>query len=534
MPFYYSTVNAALGDHAGNWFIGGQVHDPQTVFIFPPTVVKLSQNGERLWVYPQYGFEWEMGVTNKISLSSDGNILAAGWCMMGCDFGPSGIFLHKVDNTSGEAIWENIFFDWDWAGEVYDIMETENGDIVVLCHQRFYKASALGDSLLTADFDLGTSNHFTSGWAGENYLLLGHQSGILKTDFEGNIISDYYFDGSVRKIKGLNHEYAIVVGKKVIRTDSEMNILESYDFSGFIEDDFQVTAKADRFIITGNHYILQIDFTPALVADHEFETPGNFEIADITAHDDVIFTAGKTSGAMQNNAMTCRTYTLEGNTIDYFLDIALNNLRVDNIEAIELPYQQDLYDIYWDAWVTIQNAGSDTLYRCDITSWMVTQRICDHWVYHFPVEGLYLLPGDSAEVFLGQMKDYTFYLPGADSLTYPLKIFSMQPNDKIDRNPANDMAEITFTVDLSVVINEINETKIRVYPNPASDFIIIENPENKTLAWEIFSLQNKSIINGKVGNDNARIDISNLKPGLYMVKVNFSNVPGYIEKLIVW
>ena len=532
MPVFFSWINTAQHDENGNWFVGGQLHDPLT-YQFIPTVIKLSPEGEELWTYPQYGFEWGIGVVDKIRQSSDGSILAAGGCMLGCDYGPTGIFLHKVNNSTGQTIWRKIFSCDDWAGEVYEIMEVDNGDIILLSRERFYKASSSGDSLLTAEFDLNYSNHFTAGLAENDHLLLAHQSGIIKSDFDGNIISEHIFEGPVRTMISSNNEYLFVTDNKVIRTDLEINTLNSFDFSELVGDTFQVTVGNDKFIITGNNHILQIDFTPSLMADNDFETPGNFEIVDITEKNDLLFTAGKTSGAIGNISMTAKTYTLEGNAIEYFSDAGLSNLRVENIEAVESTYQQDLYDIYWDAWVTIHNFGSDTLNRCDFTSRMVAMSTCGHWVYLIPQEELNLLPGELAEVSLGQMKDFSFYLPGADSLTYTLKMFSMQPNNRIDRNPANDMAEITFTVDLTVDIKELNQKKLNIYPNPAGDYITINNPENEIMKWEISDLLNKRILQGLITRGNTKIDLSLLKPGIYLIRTFITSGPGHVEKLIV-
>ena len=70
MPVFSSWLNTSQHDENGNWFIGGQLHDPLT-YQFIPTVIKLSPEGEGLWTYPQYGFEWEMGVVDEIVQSSD-------------------------------------------------------------------------------------------------------------------------------------------------------------------------------------------------------------------------------------------------------------------------------------------------------------------------------------------------------------------------------------------------------------------------------------------------------------------------------
>ncbi len=71
---------------------------------------------------------------------------------------------------------------------------------------------------------------------------------------------------------------------------------------------------------------------------------------------------------------------------------------------------------------------------------------------------------------------------------------------------------------------------IRVYPNPATDQIYIENGEN-IVKVEIYDLSGKLISVSKY-NSNAPIATGNLHPGFYMVKATYRNGQTSIEKII--
>lgn len=74
---------------------------------------------------------------------------------------------------------------------------------------------------------------------------------------------------------------------------------------------------------------------------------------------------------------------------------------------------------------------------------------------------------------------------------------------------------------------DFNKDKIKVYPNPASDYINIncssENLTVKTL--NIYSLDGKNVFSEKIkGNSEPMINISNYKPGIYKVLVNENGI----------
>ncbi|HEX5112131.1 MAG TPA: alpha/beta hydrolase-fold protein, partial [Saprospiraceae bacterium] len=70
--------------------------------------------------------------------------------------------------------------------------------------------------------------------------------------------------------------------------------------------------------------------------------------------------------------------------------------------------------------------------------------------------------------------------------------------------------------DLVLLNKEVQQKKIKVFPNPATDFLVVESsPENFT--YIIYSIIGSIIVNGK--STDYRIDISSLPPGVYVLQI---------------
>ncbi len=76
--------------------------------------------------------------------------------------------------------------------------------------------------------------------------------------------------------------------------------------------------------------------------------------------------------------------------------------------------------------------------------------------------------------------------------------------------------------------NTINQAKIRVFPNPTTDKIIIESEENIE-SIHIYDINGKIIT---LDNQSNTINISHLSNGMYFIKIKFENGFQYFHKLI--
>jgi endoglucanase len=73
----------------------------------------------------------------------------------------------------------------------------------------------------------------------------------------------------------------------------------------------------------------------------------------------------------------------------------------------------------------------------------------------------------------------------------------------------------------ALAVNESIEASINVYPNPANNKITVELYEfTVNTPLMIFDLTGKQVLNKQISSQSEQVDISDLKPGVYIVRIN--------------
>lgn len=86
--------------------------------------------------------------------------------------------------------------------------------------------------------------------------------------------------------------------------------------------------------------------------------------------------------------------------------------------------------------------------------------------------------------------------------------------------PTNIIRKITFS-STSLATQEIgiNKSKIRLYPNPSTEFIRIVSDKKEALNIKIYSTEGRLVLSGTY-RPSEDIDINTLKQGIYLVQVD--------------
>jgi hypothetical protein len=94
----------------------------------------------------------------------------------------------------------------------------------------------------------------------------------------------------------------------------------------------------------------------------------------------------------------------------------------------------------------------------------------------------------------------------------------------------NTWAEVVANPGLGVVENEL-ASNLRVYPNPASDFITIQSNNVEISSVKFYDILGKNVLSQNRLTNN-RLDVSSLKSGVYFMKIN-SNANTITKKIII-
>ena len=93
----------------------------------------------------------------------------------------------------------------------------------------------------------------------------------------------------------------------------------------------------------------------------------------------------------------------------------------------------------------------------------------------------------------------------------------LAPNSKLERFTSNNSLCKTFVI--TGIENEIHPN-IKVYPNPITDYLMIEQLDPGVKNVEIIDINGKEMISRIAsGQQRIRIDTTHLKSGLYILKI---------------
>jgi PKD repeat protein len=69
-------------------------------------------------------------------------------------------------------------------------------------------------------------------------------------------------------------------------------------------------------------------------------------------------------------------------------------------------------------------------------------------------------------------------------------------------------------------IDEADKINVLLYPNPASDFVFLQNNEAETLDWQLFDASGRLICEGLLPKGEIKLDISELAKGWYSIQIS--------------
>ncbi|WP_146194127.1 T9SS type A sorting domain-containing protein [Brumimicrobium oceani] len=483
-------------------------------------LIKADTAGNIVWNTPitLQSVEYLRGM--EIIPSENGGVYILGHARPGCDYGDDNFdFLQKY-NASGALIWNRNFLDSDnYDNKMTGLSLGQNNE---LCISR---SSPQESNIYTLNYDgifLDTLNvnktYLESIINFTGYSKIAHNGiSIFGFDNNGNTISSVDFSSRVKDMEVLNDTLYALTSDSIFSFNTNFQTIESSTIAGYNgysnlkvgnnKIEFVSQGVNDQFILTVNRQ-LAINDVLAIPAKIDADQPKDFNDIHFTTTINFNLTSYKSIRHLDFSRESTQDAVINST------DIGIVDIQQTQVSAIHNPGFEGIYTIKLWADVMIKNYGNKTLESCRINH-KISPGVCGYTYYTEQFENLNLAPNDSMWVSLGFMHNNTYYFTDS-TISLDICVYTSHPNSKTDLNVPNDnyCEEIIFGT-LDLLENEIDEVKI--YPNPASEFLNIEL-DKENLSYSIINMQGVLIDNGNV---NAKqIDVSKLSSGMYVLQLS--------------
>ena len=386
--------------------------------------------------------------------------------------------------------------------------------------------------------------------ASDGTVLVSSNKSVIKSDINGEKIEEYEIT-DIPDIEGIISvnpiSYLINTQNRIYKSDCAFVLSDSILFSGNINKMF---LKNDTVYTLFDLSLVRLD-TSLNVIDTLIETSTGFQ--DMEFYEENLWVQMNDSDSIKmvsvknNNItdtlafglllhvkgfiVTKNNYTFVGSSFTEQIglynyhatdltSVALNLPDIEiidsNIESITLeyfvPYPEDsiVIGFYFNTELTVKNNGSDTIHTFSVFSDLHGGFNCAQNYLYQKFSGFEMLPGQTQIVKLKRA-----YQEGINN--NKLCFQCLAPNSKLEIKTGNNSLCKTFTI---TGIEYNNLTKIKAYPNPFSDHIIIENTAPGMKKIELTDMNGRTLFHRATTDRRITVKNGGLKSGLYILKIN--------------
>lgn len=364
--------------------------------------------------------------------------------------------IFKTENSAGTDVPFTVEVNDEKT--MFSVIPNESLDFTAVYYLEILPVMGVEDDLSTAE-----SISFTTRESiGAPNVVFSIEDGEIDVDVYETV--NVFFSQSVKNIDGEEFTNETAADRVVFKNNDS----EGSDVNFTVE----VNESGDMFSIIPDN---RLDF----VADYYVEIlPVMGVEGDISEAVSVSFTTRESIGAP----------TVEFNVGDGETDIAIDMVFV-------VTFSQTVRNTDESA-ITEDNADQNIVFETE-----------DGDIVEFNVS----LNGDNTEFTITPTSELS------SLTTYYLAILPVMGEE----DDITDTEAISFTTVEIVGINEFFNENISVFPNPANDFITIDlGNYTEKAEISIYDISGKIVLNKTITEENAKLDISNIPNGMYLIKIS--------------
>ena len=108
-------------------------------------------------------------------------------------------------------------------------------------------------------------------------------------------------------------------------------------------------------------------------------------------------------------------------------------------------------------------------------------------------------------------------------MSHDVKPFSFVKEDLEIRDKNGCDTSFQFQISAATSIIKSSAEKFKLYPNPSNEYLYLDYGNQKAffISWTIFNQFGQNILHGLYNETQNRLDITQLKPGIYWLRFQF-------------
>ena len=210
-------------------------------------------------------------------------------------------------------------------------------------------------------------------------------------------------------------------------------------------------------------------------------------------------------------AMEIRSKALSGVPTDTIIPLVMLNLKNSNLDSAKMKIDSTLLSLsgYIKQDLVSADSNSTSISVFVYSGGSITglgamefnMNIVNYTSFDIPIFYFGTIAGDSIEVWI---------TAGNSNAPVPGNIMLL------------DDFELHYLT--AAALEETNSSEISVYPNPFNDQLIIELQSSSSKEFKIYSILGEMVLKGSVNSDINTIDLSNLPPNIYFLKIEKQSI----------
>ena len=338
--------------------------------------------------------------------------------------------------------------------------------------------------------------------------LLCSQDRIYRTDSSFSVTDSLLLPDSLTKTLLIRDTLYALSGGQLLRLDTALTIIDTLISS--TSDDYTDLVAYDGGLLvrTGRSDSLELI---RIAENHAADTLVFGKYGHIRRYlhtgDNFTFLGESFSGQI-----CLYNYHLPGEKMPEprFPDIELVDFDID---SITFRYQQAgddsvLVGYDFNTELILRNNGPDTLHSFAVYAYLHGEMFCMHNYFYQKFSGMEVAPGASVTVHLNRAFE--------EGKNGHLCFECLAPDSRPELETRNNKLCKTFDI---TARQDLHTSSVRVYPNPATGYLIIESREPRLRSIVLTDMSGRVLLRSQITGERTRLNTFSLAPGTYILKL---------------